>query len=132
MKLDINLQIVYENKILTANSLVEEKIENDEDDDKYEEGKAINNFSSYNKNLSIVLKDNNTKQFVICRLFFNNPYEFITYNNKIYKTMKVELNSFKYEIVFDYYFVNKTAQNLFLENKIIDGINTKNDNNFKT
>ena len=41
--------------------------------------------------------------------------------------MKVELNSFKYEIVFDYYFVNKTEQNLFLDNKVISGINNKND-----
>ena len=125
---DINLQIVYENNILASNSFVQEKNENDEDDDKNEEGKAINNFSLYNKNLSILLKNNNAKQYLICRLFFKNPYEFLSYNNKIYKTMKVELNSFKYEIVFDYYFVNKTDQNLFLDNKVIDGINTKNDN----
>ena len=125
---DINLQIIYENNILSATSLVEEKIENDDDDDKNEEGKAINNFSSYNKNLSVLLKDNNTKQYLICRLFFNNPYELISYNNKIYKTMKIELNSFKYEIVFDYYFVNRTNQNLFLNNKVIDGINKKKDN----
>ena len=124
---DIKMQIKYENKLLTASSFVEEKSENDEED-KNEEGNTINNFSTYNKNLSIVLKDNNTKTYLICRLFFNNPYDFLTYNNKIYSMMKAELNSFKYEIVFDCYFVNRTNHKLFLNNKVIEGINSKNDN----
>ena len=122
---DIKLQMLYDNILLTATSFMEEKNTND-DKDKNEEGKAVNNFSSYNKNLSILLKDDNTKTFLICRLYFNNPYEFISYNNTIYKTMKAELNSFKYEIVFDYYFVNRTNVNLFLNNKLIEGVTSKN------
>ena len=124
---DINLQIKYENILLTAVSLVDEKSEKNEDD-KNEEGKTVNNFSSYNKNLSILLKDNETKTFLICRLFYNNPYEFISYNSKIYKTMKAELNSFKYEIVFDCYFVNRTNQDLYINNKTLDNITNKNTN----
>ena len=124
---DIKMQIKYENVLLSAVSLVEEKSEKSEDD-KNEEGKAINNFSSYNKNLSILLKNNEMKIFLICRLFFKNPYEFISYNNKIYKAMKVELNSFRYEIVFDSYFVNRTDQDLYINNKSIENIIDKKTN----
>ena len=124
---DIKLEMIYDDGVLTASSLIKEEIETVKED-KNEEGKAINNFSSFNKNLSILLKDKNSKTYLICRLFFKNPYEFISYNNKIYKTMKAELNSFKYEIVFDYYFVNKTKNKFFLNNKIIEGINSKNEN----
>ena len=121
---DINLQILYGNMLLTVNSFVDEKSKND-DNDRYEEGKTVNNFSVYNKNLSVLFKDDKNKNFLICRLFFNNPYEFISYNNIIYKTMKAELNSFKYEIVFDYYFVNRTNINLYLNNNIVEGVPLK-------
>ena len=124
---DIKMQIKYENVLLSAVSLVEEK-DGKVDDDKNEEEKSINNFSSYNKNLSILLRNDEMKIFLICRLFFKNPYEFISYNNKIYKTMKVELNSFKYEIIFDCYFVNRTNQDLYINNKALENIIDKNTN----
>ena len=125
---EIKLGIMYNNKLLSATSFVEEKIEND-NDDKNEEGKAINNFSSYNKTLSILLKGDDNKSYLVCRLLFNNPYEFISYNNKIYETMKVELNSIKYEIIFDYYYVNRTNIDLYLNNKIIDKVNSADSKN---
>ena len=121
---DIKLQMKYNNKLLDAVSYIDEKNIID-DDDKNEEGKAVNNFSIYNKNLSVLLKNNETKEYLVCRLFFHNPYESVSYNNKIYETMKVELNSFKYEIIFDYYFVNRTALDLYFNNKIIDKANKK-------
>ena len=111
---DIRLELIYDNKILSVSKYIEEK--NGFDVDKTVEGKKINNFSSYNKNLSILLKEDITKTFLICRIFFNNPYESISYNNKIYESMKIELNSFKYEIIFDYYFVNRTNLNLYFNN----------------
>ena len=121
---DIKLQLKYENKIFDAMSYIEEKKSNNEDE-KNEEGKAINNFSTYNKNLSVLLKDKNSKSYLICRLFFNNPYEFVSYNNNIYENMKIELNSFKYEIIFDYYFVNRTNLDLYFNNKVIDKVDSK-------
>ena len=42
--------------------------------------------------------------------------------------MKVELNSFKYEIIFDYYFVNKTNNNLFFNNKLINSLKISKEN----
>ena len=120
---DMKLQIHYNNILLTAFSYLEEKNESNKDDTN-EEGKT-NNFSSYNKNLSIALKDDKSKTFLICRIFLNNPFKSLSYNDKIYKTMKLELNSFNYEIIFDYYFVNKTNYNIYLNNKSIDGINIK-------
>ena len=122
---DINLQINYDNKLFTASTYIEEKDESNKDDTK-EEGKAVNNFSSYNKNLSILLKDENSKYFLICRLSFNNPLQFITYNERIYESMNLELNSFKYEIIFDYYFINRTNLNIYVNNKVIEGLNSKN------
>ena len=123
---DIKLQIMYENKLLSAKSFINEEFGNNENNNKIEERKSINNFSSYNKTFSIILNDNENKTLLICRLFFNNPYESISYNNKIYETMEVELNSFKYEIVFDCYFVNRTNYDLYLNNRIIEGVNSNN------
>ena len=121
---DIKLQIKYQNILLSVISIVEEKNGKIEED-KNEEGKSLNNFASYNNNLSILLKNQEIKTYLICRLFFKNPYESISYNSKIYKSMKVQLNSFNYEIIFDYYFVNRTNQDLYLKNKYLENINTK-------
>jgi len=121
---DIKFQMKYNNKLLDAVSYIEEKNKSD-DEDKNEEGKAVNNFSIYNKNLSVLLTNNETKDYLVCRLFFHNPYESVSYNNKIYETMKMELNSIKYEIIFDYYFVNRTELDLYFNNKIIDKVNKK-------
>jgi len=121
------IQMIYNNMALSANRYIEEMGE--DDDDKNAEGKSINNFTVYNKNLSILFKDDENKIYLISRLFFINPYKSISYNNKIYESMKIELNSFKYEIIFDYYFVNRTNLNLYFNNKKLEEmIDTKNYN----
>ena len=114
------IQIIYNNMILSANRYIEELDE--DDDDKNVEGKSVNKFTSYQKNLSILFKDDDNKTYLISRLFYINPYESISYNNKIYESMKIELNSFKYEIIFDYYFVNRTNLNLYFNNKKLKDI----------
>jgi len=100
------IQIIYNNMLLSADIYIEE-LDEDDDDDKNVEGKS-NNFTSYNKNLSILFKNDDNEVYLISRLFFINPYKSISYNNKTYESMKIE-----YEIIFDYYFVNRTNLNLF-------------------
>ena len=112
----INLQILYNNKYISADSYIKE------------ENKVSNNFSSYDNSLLILMKNNNSKEYLICRLILNNPYKSFLLDNKIYKEMEIELNSFRYEIIFDYYFVNKTFNNLFFNNKTIESINTSKEN----
>ena len=117
---DIQLQILYNDKYILAHTYIYEE--------DIEEGKASNSFSIYNKSLSILLKNNNSQEFLICRLIFYNPYKSLQFDNKSYKEMQIELNSFRYEIIFDYYFVNKTSNNLYFNNKYIDIVKASKDN----
>ena len=117
---DIQLQILYNDKYILAHTYIYEE--------DIEEGKASNSFSIYNKSLSILLKNNNSQEFLICRLIFYNPYKSLQFDNKSYKEMQIELNSFRYEIIFDYYFVNKTSNNLYFNNKYIDTVKASKDN----
>ena len=117
---DIKLQILYQNKYILADTYIYEE--------DIEEGKTSSSFSIYNNSISILLKNNNSKEFLICRLIFNNPYKALSFDNKSYKEMKVEVNSFRYEIIFDYYFVNKTLNNLYFNNKYIDLVRASKEN----
>ena len=117
---DIKLQILYHDKYIIADTYIYEE--------DIEEGKSSNGFSIYNNSLSILLKNNNSKEFLICRLILNNPYKTLQFDNKSYKEMQIELNSFRYEIIFDYYFVNKTSNNLYFNNKYLDIVRASKDN----
>ena len=110
---DIQLQTKYNGQYLTVHSFISQK---EEDDVKIP------------FNFSILLKNKNSKEYLICRLILNDPYKTLLFDNKIYKEMEIELNSFRYEIIFDYYFVNKTLNNLFFNNKPINSLKIPNEN----
>ena len=116
---DINFQIFYNNKYISADTYIIEKKDEIEDENN-EEGKTTTNFNLYNKSTLILLKNNNIKEFLICRLILNNPYKYLLFDNKSYESMNIELNSFRYEIIFDYYLVNKSFNKLYFNNKAID------------
>ena len=124
---DIRFQIFYNNNYMTANTYLAEKKES-VNVDQNEDGQNINNFSFYNKSILILLKNNNPKDFLICRLILNNPYKSLSFDNKIYKETNIELNSFRYEIIFDYYIVNKTFTNLYLNNKYLKIVEASKEN----
>ena len=126
---DIKLQIMYDNDIILADTYITEK-EEEIEDEKNEEGKSINNFALYNKSLSILLKNVHSKQYLICRFILNNPYKTLSFDKKLYDEIKLELNSFRYEIIFDYYFINKTYNNLYFNNKYIDIVRASKENLF--
>ena len=117
---DIKLQIFYQNKNILANTYIYE--------DEVDEGKSSNNFSIYNNSISILMRNKGSKEFLICRLILNNPYNALLFDNKSYKEMKVELNSFRYEIIFDYYFINETLNNLYFNSKSIDEVSASKEN----
>ena len=121
---EIHFTIFYENKYISAENYIAEKDQIKEE--KNDDGK--NNYSLYNKSLLILLKDNNTKKYLICRLVLNNPYQSLTYDNKSYEEMNIELNSFRFEIIFDYYFLNKTLNNLYFNNKFLDIVKAPKEN----
>ena len=125
---EIKFQIIYNNEYILANTYITEKEEMDED--KSEEGKNITNVSLYNKSLLILLKNNNSKEYLICRLLLNNPYKTLNFNDKIFREMNIELNSFRFEIIFDYYFVNKTMNNLFFNNESLKIVPNSKENIF--
>ena len=112
---DIKLQIFYNNNYISANNYINEKEES-------------NNYYNNNENTLILLKNDNSKEYLICRLILYNPYKTILFDNTFYKEMKTELNSFRYEIIFDYYFVNKTCNNLYFNNKLINSVKSSKDN----
>ena len=124
---DIKFQIFYQNKYILADTYILEK-EEDFPEEKDEEGKVINNYNIYKKSISILLKNVNTKDYLICRLILDNPYKALSFDNKLYENIKIELNSFRYEIIFDYYFINKTFNNIFLNNKSIDLVRASKEN----
>ena len=110
---DINLQIFYNNDYISAITYLDEKEKRTQEE---------------NKSILVLLKNNNSKEFLICRLILNNPYETLLFDNSIYKEMNIELNSFRYEIIFDYYFVNKTSNNLYFNNEPINFIKSSKEN----
>ena len=123
---EIKFQIFYNNNYLKVDTYIKEK-EGENNEDKIDEMKNIINNSLYNKSILILLKNNNNpKEYLICRLILNNPYKSLFFDNKIYKEINIELNSFRYEIIFDYYFINKSYTNLYYNNKPINIINDKN------
>ena len=116
---DINFQIFYNNKYISADTYIIEKKDEIEEENN-EEGKTTTNFNLYNKSTLILLKNNNLKEYLVCRLILNNPYKSLLFDNKSYESMNIELNSFRYEIIFDYYLVNKSFNKLYFNNKPID------------
>ena len=123
----IKFQILYNKNCLSVENYLTEKQEQ-YNEESNEEGKNINNFSSYNKSILILLNNNDTKEYLICRLIWYNPYKSLSFDNEFYKDMNVELNSFRYEIVFDYYFINRTSNKLYFNNKSLDKVKASKDN----
>ena len=99
---DIKFQIIYNNQYISAETYLIEK-EEDSPEEINMEGKAINNFAMYNKSTLILLRNKNAADYFICRLILFNPYKKLSFDNKIYEEVNIELNSFRYEIIFDYY-----------------------------
>ena len=124
---DIKFQIIYNNQYISAETYLIEK-EEDSPEEINMEGKAINNFAMYNKSTLILLRNKNAADYFICRLILFNPYKKLSFDNKIYEEVNIELNSFRYEIIFDYYFVNKTKNDLYFNNKTIDLIKASKEN----
>ena len=81
---DINFQIFYNNKYISADTYIIEKKDEIEEENN-EEGKTTTNFNLYNKSTLILLKNNNIKEFLICRLILNNPYKYLLFDNKSYE-----------------------------------------------
>ena len=124
---DINFNMMFNYQFIPAEKcLIEKEEENNVETNS--EGKAINNFYLYNKSTLILIRNDKINDYFICRLILDNPYKKISFNNKIYDEMKIELNSFRFEIIFDYYFVNKTTNYLFINNKPNDLIKGSKEN----
>ena len=96
--LENKLKIFYKN-----NNKIEELTIN-----KYK--KSIENTNCYNVSFS------NNNGSLICKFLNYNEYNLSLFENKLFNISKYKQNNIKIIIYFDYFFVNKTESNIFIQN----------------